>query len=49
MNANAMHPQSERGVALIIALLMMAVLSGLATGFAMNGRTEVAMAENEVY
>ena len=49
MNANVMHPQSERGVALIIALLMMAVLSGLATGFAMNGQTESAMAENELY
>ena len=49
MNANVMHPQSERGVALIMALLMLAVLSGLATGFAMTGQTEVAMAENELY
>ena len=41
--------RSERGVALIIVLLLMAVLSGLATGFAMNGNVETAMANNEVY
>ena len=49
MNAHVIHPQSERGVALIIVLLMLAVLSGLATGFSMNGQTEAAMAANEVY
>jgi hypothetical protein len=32
-----------------MVLLMMAVLSGLATGYAMNGQTEAAMAANEVY
>lgn len=42
-------PGSERGIALITVLLMMAVLSGLATGFAMNGHTESTMAKNEVY
>jgi hypothetical protein len=41
--------RSEKGVALVVVLLLMAVLSGLATGFAMNGRIETAMALNEVY
>jgi Tfp pilus assembly protein PilX len=41
--------RSEKGIALIVVLLLMAVLSGLATGFAMNGQTEAAMAVNEVY
>lgn len=40
---------SERGIALIVVLLLMAVLAGLATGFALTGQTEVAMATNEVY
>ncbi|MEO7157128.1 MAG: hypothetical protein ABI039_06180 [Vicinamibacterales bacterium] len=43
------HRASERGIALIVVLLLMAVLSGLATGFAMTGQTEVQMATNEVY
>lgn len=43
------HMRSERGVALVIVLLLMAVLSGLATGFAMNGNVEATMARNEVY
>jgi Tfp pilus assembly protein PilX len=42
-------PRSERGIALIVVLLLMAVLSGLATGFAMSGQVETAMANNEVY
>jgi Tfp pilus assembly protein PilX len=41
--------RSEKGIALVVVLLLMAVLSGLATGFAMNGQTESAMAVNEVY
>lgn len=40
---------SERGIALIVVLLLMAVLSGLATGFALTGQTEVQMGTNEVY
>src|SRR5829696_5032326 len=40
---------SERGIALIVVLLLMAVLSGLATGFALTGQTEVQMSTNEVY
>jgi hypothetical protein len=43
------HARSERGIALVVVLLLMAVLSGLATGFAMNGQVESSMAHNEVY
>jgi hypothetical protein len=41
--------RSERGIALIVVLLLMAVLSGLGMGFAMNGQVEATMANNEVY
>ncbi|HYB95468.1 MAG TPA: PilX N-terminal domain-containing pilus assembly protein [Vicinamibacterales bacterium] len=41
--------RSERGIALVVVLLLMAVLSGLATGFAMNGHVEATMSRNEVY
>ena len=41
--------RSEKGIALVMVLLLMAVLSGLATGFAMNGQVESAMAVNEAY
>ena len=45
-----MHPvRSEKGVALIIVLLLLAVMSALTTGLAMTGQTEVAMASNEMY
>ena len=47
--SNRIHAASERGIALIVVLLLMAVLSGLATGFALTGQTEVQMATNEVY
>lgn len=43
------HQSSERGIALVVVLLMMAVLSGLVTGLAMNGNVEVQMATNEVH
>src|SRR5215213_4298333 len=44
------HPSSgEHGIALNVVLLLMAVLSGLATGFAMTGQIEVQMGTNEVY
>jgi hypothetical protein len=46
---NQIHAASERGIALIVVLLLMAVLSGLATGFALTGQTEVQMSTNEVY
>ena len=43
------HVRSERGIALVVVLLLMAVLSGLAVGFSMNGMVESSMAHNEVY
>jgi hypothetical protein len=49
MRPTHVDARSERGLALIIVLLLMAVLSGLATGFAMNGRVEASMALNETY
>lgn len=41
--------RSEKGVALITVLLLLAVMSALATGLAMSGQTEIAMASNEMY
>ena len=49
MTTHVVHARTERGIALIIVLLLMAVLSGLATGFAMTGQVESKMAQNEVY
>ena len=49
MTTPIVHARTERGIALVVVLLLMAVLSGLATGFAMNGQVESAMATNEVY
>jgi hypothetical protein len=49
MTTPIVHARSERGIALVVVLLLMAVLSGLATGFAMNGQVESSMAHNEVY
>ncbi len=49
MTTPIVHARSERGIALVVVLLLMAVLSGLATGFAMNGKVESSMAVNEVY
>lgn len=47
------HPmtniRSEKGVALIIVLLLLAVMAGLTTGLTLNGQTEIAMAHNEQY
>lgn len=40
---------SERGVALVIVLLLLAVMTGLATGLTVNGQVEIAMATNETY
>lgn len=39
--------RSERGMALIMVLLLLAVVSSLATGLTMNSQVEVAMAANE--
>jgi Tfp pilus assembly protein PilX len=41
--------RSEKGMALITVLLLLAVVSALTTALAMSGQTEVAMASNEVY
>src|SRR5690349_1537874 len=50
MTTHPMHPiRSERGVALIIVLLLLAVMAGLTTGLSLNGQTEIAMAHNEQY
>src|SRR5687767_9781644 len=49
MKETIVDARSEKGVALVVVLLLMAVLSGLATGFAMNGQVESAMAVNETY
>ena len=48
MNNQPLAPSSERGIALIVVLLLLAVMSGLVTGMTMNGQVEVAMASNEV-
>lgn len=39
--------RSERGVTLIIVLLLLAVMTGLATGMTVNSQVEIAMASNE--
>ncbi len=49
MTTLPLNPRSERGVALIIVLLLLAVMSGLATGMAINSQVEVAMSSNEMY
>lgn len=41
--------RSEKGMALITVLLLLAVVSALTTALAMSGQTEVTMASNEVY
>jgi len=48
MKTSPINPgQSERGVALIIVLLLLAVMTGLATGMTVNSQVEIAMASNE--
>jgi len=44
-----MNLRSEKGVALIIVLLLLAVMAGVTTGLSLNGQTEIAMAHNETY
>jgi cytoskeletal protein CcmA (bactofilin family) len=41
--------RSEKGVALIIVMLLLAVMSALTTALSMSGQTEVAMASNEMF
>jgi Tfp pilus assembly protein PilX len=47
------HPlnlsRSEKGVALIMVLLLLGVVAALTTGLSLSGQTEVAMAQNEQY
>ena len=48
MTAHPMDPiRSEKGVALIVVLLLLAVMAGLTTGLTLNGQTEIAMSTNE--
>ena len=49
MSKLPLNPSSERGVALIIVLLLLAVMSGLATGMSVNSQIEVAMSSNEMF
>ena len=50
MTTHPMNPaSSEKGVALIIVLLLLAVMAGLTTGLTLNGQTEISMAHNETY
>lgn len=49
MTAPVGGARSERGIALIIVLLLLAVISAMATGLAVNSQTEIAMATNEAY
>ncbi|MGE0864560.1 MAG: hypothetical protein AB7P34_11730 [Vicinamibacterales bacterium] len=49
MNIHPTNPASEKGVALIVVLLLLAVMAGLTTGLTLNGQTEIAMATNEAY
>jgi hypothetical protein len=50
MNAHPIDPvRSEKGVALIVVLLLLAVMAALTTGLTLNGQTEIAMATNEKY
>src|SRR5689334_10946056 len=50
MTTHPLHPvRSEKGVALIVVLLLLGVMAALTTGLALNGQTEVAMSANETY
>ncbi len=48
-----MHPlnpvRSERGIALVVVLLLLGVMAALTTGLTLTGSTEVSMASNERY
>jgi type II secretory pathway pseudopilin PulG len=47
MTKHPLHPRSEKGIALIVVLLLLGVMAALTTGLALNGQTEVAMSRNE--
>lgn len=40
--------RSEKGIALVIVLLLLAVMMGLTTGMTLSGQTDIAMASNEL-
>jgi hypothetical protein len=44
-----MNIRSEKGVALIVVLLLLGVMAALTTGLALSGQSEVQMAANETY
>lgn len=50
MTMHPMNPvRSEKGMALVVVLLLLAVMAGLTTGLTLNGHTEISMAQNETY
>ena len=49
MTTHPLNPvRSEKGIALIVVLLLLGVMAGLTTGLSMNSQTEIAMASNEL-
>lgn len=49
MTIQSLNIRSEKGVALIVVLLLLGVMAALTTALALNGQTEVAMSANETY
>ena len=50
MTIHPLNPvRSERGIALIVVLLLLGVMTALTTGLALSGSTEVSMSANETY
>src|SRR5690348_18496140 len=49
MTNHPLNLRSERGIALIVVLLLLGVMAALTTGLALNGQSEVQMAANETY
>ena len=50
MTIHPLNPvRSERGIALIVVLLLLGVMAALTTGLTLTGSTEVSMASNERY
>src|SRR5690348_18473979 len=49
MTTHPLNVRSEKGIALIVVLLLLGVMAALTTGLTLNGQTEVAMAANETY
>jgi type II secretory pathway pseudopilin PulG/cytoskeletal protein CcmA (bactofilin family) len=46
---NPLNLRSEKGIALIVVLLLLGVMAALTSGLALNGQTEVQMSANETY